>query len=249
MDLPLGFIVPEGFYRTLITIDNQSVVGFESKHGELIMLYLTDEKGYTGYHIYDEANQLVYPYLPMTVPVSSYIWMQKPDDTAVPAGFIEKNLIYNNEDLTAWQQDPALYPDADRDVYLVYLMDQLGNVGFYVYNDAFNRINPYPLTDLATPDAGVVTEPTDSPVTTPEQPVDRLPWMLIAIILAVLSIVLIGLVIWLVVRARRQGPHDDDPYDGDDDRFDGFDQGPDDQGPSDPLLDQLPKIPPVKRVD
>ena len=123
--------LPSGFTDRQVTYGGEYVGGAGIPDSEdIILLYLSEANGdNAGYYIYDEAKNVLFPYITVTS-VSAYFTFIWPDEqTQVPEGFEEAVLDYNGKNVPAW-----LHPDSDGTVYLVYVRSSDGQVGFYLYN-------------------------------------------------------------------------------------------------------------------
>jgi len=143
--------IPAGFSATVTKLGNKEVMAVINEAGSVTMLYLEDENGESKFYIYDKADISYYLYQPLTVLNQNFILIEKPKSVTLPKGFSPRALEIGENQYSAW-----IY-DASKDFYLVYLCNQKGEVGFYLYDCTEGTIQRYigtlPNSSTAKPDS------------------------------------------------------------------------------------------------
>ncbi len=112
----------------------QAAVG---ENQNITLVYLTDEKGENGsFYILDNDN--LYPYITLNT-TSSYTILQLNDPAKLPEGYKETKLKMGNQTVQAWLLESGEHPD----FYLLYVMNDKGERGFYLYDQAEKTMQRY----------------------------------------------------------------------------------------------------------
>jgi hypothetical protein len=206
---PEGTPIPAGFYRTLISISNRMVPAFQSLNGNLTLFYLTDAAGNAGFYSFDNQSKAYKPFQVLNIPAMAYSVLNLDPGVTLPQGYAEKALILDGQSLTAWQKVANGSPqNGASGQYLLYLMDNQGTKGFFLYNPVTNLLTSYPKEQAVTATPTVTATPSATPTITPEAPLAVASsfnsWQLIAVLLGVLCLTLISLLIWLAIRLNRE---------------------------------------------
>jgi hypothetical protein len=171
--------LPSGFYDRQITYKGEYVGGAEIPDREdLALLYLSDKAGKNaGYYIYDEKNNMLFPYLTVVSVYADFTLIWPGDSVAAPEGFKPATLKWKEKDVPAWTED------GDDSVYLIYARDSAGETGFYLYNTDDKSVQRYKAHSEAKPIPA--TEPTAQPAPTqgaeePESGITLEPLVMIA---------------------------------------------------------------------
>ena len=142
--------IPAGFSATVTKLGDKEVMAVVNQAGSVTMLYLENENGESKFYIYDKADISYYLYQPLTVLNQNFILIEKPKNVTLPKGFSPRALEIGENQYSAW-----IY-DASSDFYLVYLCNQNGELGFYLYDCAEGTIQRYigtlPNSSTAKPD-------------------------------------------------------------------------------------------------
>ena len=230
LDLPLDMVPPAGFAATTITLNGQTVQIYQAAQGDLNLFYLAAADGTTGLYYYSKSADTYLPFVVMTIPAQLFTVLTPESSVTIPAGFVETKLLLNGQSVIAWQReaatpttlgsttaqslpsetaDPlstvettsttAVSPDGE---YLLYLMDSSGAKNFYLYNTATLALSQYiPEITIETSETTSGSE-TSETTTAGDNPIgkDFNIWQLFSLALGLICLVLIGMVIWLVVR-------------------------------------------------
>ena len=212
--IPDSLQTPAGFYRTAVAVGGQQMEAFKSSKGDMILLYLDNDFAGTQLYFYESLSNSVYPYTPFQVPGHTF-GLIKPDSSAiVPAGFSSTSITLDGQLISCWKKETADDPeDPYYEVYLLYLLDEQGQKGFFLYKPATQMIFPFVMIDdqetaapsVTPPITETVTSETSVPagVTEPEQGSRFDLWKILTLLLGGLSLVLTGFLIWTYVEYVR----------------------------------------------
>ncbi len=154
-------IVPEDFSVSSIMIHSVETPCLTFANGDLKVLYLTNEEGTSGLYVYDEVQQMVYPFVKIESN-SNYVVVLVPDAANAPAPenykactlSIEGKGVINayqfvqpveNIEQTSWFGPETYYAATPvaTDFYLIYCMSNTGENGWYVYDSVEGTIQRY----------------------------------------------------------------------------------------------------------
>jgi FlaG/FlaF family flagellin (archaellin) len=212
--IPDSLQTPTGFYRTAVAVGGLQMEAFKSSKGDMILLYLDNDFAGTQLYFYDSLSNSVYPYTPFQVPGHTF-GLIRPDSSAiVPAGFSSTSITLDGQLISCWKKETATDPeDPYHEVYLLYLLDEQGQKGFFLYKPSTQMIFPFVMIDAQKTDAPNVTPPVtetgpaetsaeaDGDETTQESRFDL--WRILAMLLGGLSLVLIGFLVWTYIEYVR----------------------------------------------
>ncbi len=143
--------IPAGFSATVTKLGDKEVMAVVNGAGSVTMLYLEDENGEAKFYVYNKADISYHLYQPLTVLNQNFIVIEKPKSVNLPKGFSPRALELGENQYDAW-----IY-DANQDFYLVYLCNQNGELGFYLYDCAEGTLQRYigtlPNSNIAKPDS------------------------------------------------------------------------------------------------
>ncbi len=147
--------VPSRYTESEYTYHGEAVAAAEVADSDApLLLYVTDDTGAIGgYHIYDEANDTLYPYKTVSSASRSYIILEPDEGVSIPAGFAETTLSIDETEYRAWVSN-----DAQGEIYLLYARNPKGETGFYTYSVEDSSMQRYavmparPVMDGAAPD-------------------------------------------------------------------------------------------------
>lgn len=131
---------PKGFEKTTITIDNKEVTALKNDKLGLTLLYLQDEKQQTGFYIYDlENKRVVSQYQTISVYGKEYILVTAPQNIDETKELDEIKIKIDNVELAGWK-----FEEKELSHYtLVYLMNDAGESGLYIYEDSEGTLQKY----------------------------------------------------------------------------------------------------------
>lgn len=204
-ELPEDVSVPTGFYSTVETLNGQSVPASKSLRGDLTLFYLVQEEGPSGFYYFNSSTDEYLPFLTVSLPALTMPILLPDSDVEIPQGFVETSLVVDGQAVKAWQREG----ETQNGEYLVYLMNADGTKAFYIYGTTSRFLIPYSAIEAAPTETMAPVETTPEPTETTEEPVPEpdtggvASWQLIALLLGLFSLILLGLVIWLVFRLRK----------------------------------------------
>lgn len=157
--------LPSGFTDRQVTYNNEYVGGAGIPDNEdLLLLYLSEQDGENaGYYIYDEINNVLFPYLTVTSISAKFTLIWPGEGVEVPDGYEQTTLVISNKEMPAWTR-----PGGDESVYLVYARSGSGEVGFYLYNAEDRSLQRYAALYDISPEPAATPLPTASPAPSAE---------------------------------------------------------------------------------
>lgn len=231
-------IVPTDFTVNTVMINSVEVPCLTFVNGDLRVLYLADEEGTAGLYIYDEVQQMVYPFVKVEFN-DNYVVVLVPDGSNVPAPenykactlSIEGKGVINayqfvqlsdSAEQTSWFGPETFYAaePVATDFYLIYCMNNLGEKGWYVYDSVEGTVQRY-LGSVHNPiiESEVETEGTLDEISKGDY--DRLQakleqakklQMAILCIAAIIIVVFVIVIVVLILKKRSDDEFDDDEY-------------------------------------
>ncbi len=209
-----GLEAPEGFTAGTTTYKDWDVLSYESPNKKITVVCLKDEDGENHWFIMDAEKDVFTPYQEYSSQYNRYIITAVPDGVAIPDGFKETTLKIGDNSVVAYQSDDI----ADKDLYLVYVINVEGEEGFYEYDakeQAFLRYVPMIVSEevlvpatptVATPSAPVEVPTEKSPFTNP----------LVIGIMVGAAVIIVILVVCLVIFAGRINKQNKEMLDAED---------------------------------
>ena len=154
-------VVPEDFSVNTVMVNSVEMPCLTFENGDLKVLYLTNEEGKSGLYVYDEVQQMVYPFVKLESN-DNYVVVLVPDAGNAPAPenykactlSIDGKGVINayqfvqpvtDTEQTSWL-GPETYYAAEpvaTDFYLIYCMNNSGEKGWYVYDSVEGTIQRY----------------------------------------------------------------------------------------------------------
>lgn len=202
--IPADLATPNGFYKTTVTVDSKSLIGYKSTAGEVVLLYMGDDRGDSSLYFYDSASNQLIPYVPISVPEKSFVLLPAENVTGVPDGFVTASFTLNGQLITGWRSgdNAASASDAD-ETYLLYLLDSSGQKGFFLYKPANQMIFPFltnaaGTTQTSSSESTVPVASQTSPAVSILEPdsANAKIWMISTGVFALLSLMLIIFLTW-----------------------------------------------------
>lgn len=238
--LPQG-ITPTDFVVNSIMINSVETPCFTFSNGDLKVLYLINQDGGEGLYVYDDVQQLVYPFVKFESE-SSYVMVLVPDQANVPAPehyaactlSIEGKGVINayqfvqpdvETESTSWFGAETFYAvePVATDYYLMYCMNDAGEKGWYVYDSVERTFQRYlgsihnPIVDTNEQIDETVEHTKDYEKLAAELAAAKKLQIIIIGIAAFVVIVLIIVIINLILRNRSDEDYEDDDYEDDED--------------------------------
>ncbi len=234
--------IPTGFESKLLVVNGQQMQGLSFTKGDLKVLYLNNTNGAGSLYVYDETQQMIYPFIKLTSE-KSYVIVLSPDEQTAPApaGFesctlsIEGKGIINayqlKEEVPAGTEDVEDSTSAwnlfgaetfyaaqakGNEFYLIYCMNDDGEKGWYMYDSVEETFQRYFAATSSVQTGGDVSEDLQSKYAALEKELNTAK-MTQYIIIAIAVAVVIILIIVIVVLALRNRSQEEDFFDGYDD--------------------------------
>lgn len=173
--------LPADCSKTEVSYGGQTVEGAIWQPGGLTLLYAEKADGEGSFFIYDSTKNSFQIFVQIMGIENHYIVPVAPKE-AVPDGFTEENLQWNNSYLPAYQTtkgDPAL-SDA---FYLFYAYNNEGNAAFYLYDVAEGSFQRY----FAIQETAAVTERMEQK---PVLIIGTLAFLLVCAIVVIVNLIL-----------------------------------------------------------
>lgn len=173
--------LPADCSKTEVSYGGQTVEGAIWQPGGLTLLYAEKADGEGSFFIYDSTKNSFQIFVQIMGIENHYIVPVAPQE-AVPDGFTEENLQWNNSYLPAYQTtkgDPAL-SDA---FYLFYAYNNEGNAAFYLYDVAEGSFQRY----FAIQETAAVTERMEQK---PVLIIGTLAFLLVCAIVVIVNLIL-----------------------------------------------------------
>lgn len=126
--------IPENFVeKPLILAGGKEVLGLSFEKADLTVLYLENDNKVGNLYIYDATNESIYPFVKLSAE-ESYVIVVMPDDTNVPQGYQACTLSIEGKGIVNAYQYQATRDVDPSDFYLIYCVNNKGNMGWYQYD-------------------------------------------------------------------------------------------------------------------
>ena len=145
--------LPAGFTADVLIINNDSVVCVRNAAG-IPLLYLIDDES-AGFYVYDSETISFTPLDTISVGGATYLILEKPRNTALPAGFSAAKVAIGERTLSGWQSK------TEKGFFLLYLCGPGTYKGFYRYDSAEGTLQRYVTASDTAADAPV-KEPSET---------------------------------------------------------------------------------------
>lgn len=236
-------VVPADFEVTSLVINNVETPCLTFANGDLKVLYLVNAEGAEGLYVYDEAQQIVYPFVKLASE-KNYVMVLLPDAANAPAPehysactlSVEGKGIINayqfvqpatTTETTGWFGAETFYAaePVATDFYLIYCMNNAGEKGWYVYDSVEGTFQRY-LGSVHTPvDGGTegatpIVPGEDANALAQELENAKKTQLLIICVSAFVIIVLIIVIVNLALKNRSDEEDDFDDEEDDDEYYD-----------------------------
>lgn len=225
--------VPAGFESASLVVNGQQMEGLSFTKGDLKVLYLNNSNGAGSLYVYDEAQQMIYPFIKLTSE-KSYVMVLLPDEAnaPVPEGFesctfsIEGKGLVSAYQLKEDVENPVEHEILEdstiswnpfgaetfyaaeaktSDFYLIYCMNDAGEKGWYMYDSVEETFQRYLASAYSVQTGG---EPSDEQDKYAElekelETAKMTQYIIIGVAVAVMIILVIVIVV-LVLRNRSE---------------------------------------------
>ncbi len=238
-------VVPTDFTVSTVMINSVEMPCLTFANADLKVLYLTNEEGTAGLYVYDEAQQIVYPFVKLESN-NNYVMVLLPDASNAPApenykactlsiegkGVINAyQFVQSVEEIeqTGWF-GPETYYAAEpviTDFYLIYGMNRAGEMGWYVYDSVEGTVQRY-LSSVHNPVIQPEVETDGAVGDTNNAEYDALAakleqaenmQMIILCVAVFVVAVLVIIIVNLILRSRSD---EEDEYEDDEDEYDEY---------------------------
>ena len=206
-------VVPEGFEHSKTVIDGLEYNTLHGTFGDITLVYLQSESG-NGLFVYDAAQNTAYEFVRINSE-SHFIVVLLPKVDDVPEGYNEISLSIEGKGVaTAYQTKGEKTDDQTKDFYLVYVMNDNGESGWYTYDSVDGT---YMKTELSTPT--VAQEEND---TTKSELVPGIAnkYLVLAAILVLIIIILALLLLVVIVKNKKRTANEENDEEDDTKEFD-----------------------------
>lgn len=142
LDIPEEVSIPDGFYQTMITINNYRVPVYVKDGVTSVILYLFDGTQPPGFYFYNSSTKKVFRYEPesMVINDSAILKMAEvPSDITIPDEF--KPATYDTGTVVL-----SGYENSDGD-FICYFSDNDGKADFYFYDKETDSLSRYRFAD------------------------------------------------------------------------------------------------------
>lgn len=175
--------LPDNFAPTECDYNGQKVMAGKHAGNGITIMYLqaVDDKGKSGFYVYDTVNKTFSPYIVLGVSELSYVVLPISDNMEKPDG-------YKIADMTINDTTVKVLKNGNDDFYLFYGMNSGGNIGWYSYDTKENTVQRY-VTALPVNDDGETQASNESSS-------DKLMsgtniWKILALIMTVIAIAMV----------------------------------------------------------
>lgn len=200
VDPPADMPIPGGFYSTLDTIGGQTVTAFKALKGDLTLFYLVMEGGDAGFYYLDPSSSEYKPFLALILPAMSYPVLSPENSVTVPEGYSATTIELGGDMVPAWQ----LTDGTSADQYLLYLMNDEGEKDFYIYNQTSGLLSLYAGSTVPSETSETSAQGTSETTIDGNEPATASAggWQLVSLMLGIVCLILIGVIIWLIIRSK-----------------------------------------------
>ena len=206
--------IPANFESTLLVVNGLQLQGLTFTKGDLKVLYLNNTNGAGSLYVNDEAQQTIYPFIKL-ISEKGHVIVLLPDEQNAPAPEGFENCTFSIEGkglVSAYQLKEDVASEESevniRDFYLVYCMNDAGEIGWYMYDSiegTYQRYIPI-VPSVQTGSDDVVDTDLESKYTALEKELNTAKmtqYIILAIAAAVIFILLIVIIV-LAVKGRKK---------------------------------------------
>ena len=226
--------IPADFESQLLVVNGQQMQGLSFVKADLKVLYLNNTNNAGSLYVYDEAQQMIYPFIKLNSE-KNYVMVLVPNEQEepVPEGFESCTFSIEGkgevkayqlkeeveETSTSWNPfAPETFyaaPAKANDFYLIYCMNNAGEKGWYMYDAVEETFMRYIATAPSAPVGGDVSDDTDLQdkyaALEKELKAAKMAQYIIIAVAAAIVLILTIVIIVLVVKNRRP---EEDFFDG-----------------------------------
>ena len=172
--------IPTGFESQLLVVNGQQMQGLSFANGDLKVLYLNNTNGAGSLYVYDEAQQMIYPFIKLASE-HNYVMVLMPNEQEepVPEGFESCTFSIEGkgtikayrmkeeveEETMSWNPfAPEIFhaaPAKASEIYLIYCMNNQGEKGWYMYDIVEETYMRYFAVNPSVPVGGEISDSSD----------------------------------------------------------------------------------------
>lgn len=183
-------LIPAGFKRTEITVDETSVSAITCVDEGSVALYLTpteaSSEAKAGFYYYDPETGSATPVYQLGSAAVYITVLDIPNSLEIPEGYIKAPVTIRGETFYAFV--PA---DGTADSYIIYAVDASGKAGLYVYDTDDETLQKY----------GIIAVPEKDEVPAEKTYPEYYKWIAVSAA-AVMIILLVGFILFAVLYAK-----------------------------------------------
>lgn len=142
--------IPNGYSRTQRDLDGTERQMVENENGSVCLGYMTDAEGTGAFFLYNEENATFSPYAEISISdIASIIVLSDASEVSLSGNYQEAKLSLNEKEFPVWQDTE------NEGMYVIYAMNNNGEVGFYQYDSAegtYQRFTPAASEEAAEDD-------------------------------------------------------------------------------------------------
>ena len=134
--------IPADFNQETITIGEKEVPSLVFSKADLTVLYLENENKAGSLYLYDEVEDIVYPFVKLESELG-YIIVMMPEDTTVPEGYTPCTLSIEGKGIVNAYQLQITRSVDPSDFFLIYCMNNNGDSNWYLYDSVEGTYQRY----------------------------------------------------------------------------------------------------------
>lgn len=187
--------LPDSFAPTECQYNGQTVMAGKHAGSGLTIMYLqaTDDKGKSGFYVYDTVNKTFSPYIVLGESEIRYVVLPIFDNMEKPDG-------YKMVDMTVNDMQVKVLKNSNDDFYLFYGMSSAGNAGWYSYDTKENTVQRY----VAAISADNNGETDGSKESSSDKLISGAGiWKILAVIMTVIAIAMAGITVNVMSKNKK----------------------------------------------
>lgn len=224
--------VPVDFENSSVAVKGQQMQALSFTRADLKLLYLNNTNNAGSLYVYDEAQEVVYPFIKIASE-RSYVMVLLPNEEveAVPEGFEACTFSIEGKGIvTAYQFINA--ESQAGEFYLLYCMNHAGEKGWYMYDVVEGTVQRYQASAFSVQTSGEVEENDGYAQLEEELKAAKTTQYIIIGVAAAIIVVLIIIIVVLVIKNRSE----------DEDFFDEYEEVEDEyEEDSEDMIEQISK--------
>lgn len=195
---PTLLTVPEGFTPSSLLLGEKKILAYLSPKGSLAICHLTSETE-SAWFLFDQTEQSFSPFVTLQSLAKNFVILTPPATASVPAGFIPCEITVGEMKYSAYKSSAV---DLEH-VFLVYAMNQEGDLGFYYYDEQNGTFLSHFTTSAMTGAEETMGDDAEQKLSELERENNRLEIILLALALGAV-LLLTGLILALALPKRNK---------------------------------------------